>query len=612
MLNPEQTETFAPLLREVYRTINRQMSVPSEQRAEQSVWVGVTANYVAAGSAVALPYTRGIEEAGGIPFIIPITDNVEVLRRYLERVDALVLTGGGDGDPAYYGQNPSIGLGEVTPLRDSYEHLLLGLALQMNIPVLGICRGMQIINVALGGSLFQDLYSSDSNKERLINHAPPIPKEYPCHDISIEKNSVLGRLLLPLYSCSEKVRVNSLHHQAVDRVALGLTVTAQSPDGVIEALELYPHKPVLGVQWHPEQLVAGQEPRHKVLFEHIVSEGRLYRQARSLHEVFLTVDSHVDTPMKLRLKPCSLVDKGDALVDYTKMTEGGIDVVFMVAYLPQEANEEEGYCQSNDLLYSTLQEIYSQVDQAPKHFAVCRTSEQMRQAKKKGLKGIVPAIENAYPLGKDLSQLDRLQKDFGVAYITLCHNGDNQFCDSARKSCQTHGGLSPLGGQLVDELQRLGIMIDVSHASASTVEQVLDRVKVPIIASHSSAYTICAHERNLSDELIRRIAERGGVVQVCLYAGFISSDESEASVQRAADHIDHIVSVAGIDAVGIGSDFDGDGMLLGCAGSNDLINLTVELLRRGYVAEQVQKIWGENLLRVMDRVQHFAQENRNK
>jgi microsomal dipeptidase-like Zn-dependent dipeptidase len=155
-------------------------------------------------------------------------------------------------------------------------------------------------------------------------------------------------------------------------------------------------------------------------------------------------------------------------------------------------------------------------------------------------------------------------------------------------------------------------MIDVSHASASTVEQVLDRVKVPIIASHSSAYAICAHERNLSDELIRRIAERGGVVQVCLYAGFISSDESEASVQRAADHIDHIVSIAGIGAVGIGSDFDGDGMLLGCAGSNDLINLTIELLRRGYMAEQVQKIWGANLLRVMDQVQHFAQENRNK
>ncbi|WP_373813589.1 dipeptidase, partial [Porphyromonas loveana] len=150
------------------------------------------------------------------------------------------------------------------------------------------------------------------------------------------------------------------------------------------------------------------------------------------------------------------------------------------------------------------------------------------------------------------------------------------------------------GREVVREMNRQGIMVDVSHAAPTTVRDVLSISTAPIIASHSSARALCDHPRNLTDEDALAIAERGGVVQVCLYAGFICEQEETASVVMAADHIDHFVRLLGIEHVGIGSDFDGDGELIGCRGSNDLIRLTIELLRRGYTTTQLRLLWGEN------------------
>ena len=194
----------------------------------------------------------------------------------------------------------------------------------------------------------------------------------------------------------------------------------------------------------------------------------------------------------------------------------------------------------------------------------------------------------------------------GVCYITLCHNGDNDICDSARKTKYEHNGLSDFGREVVREMNRLGVMVDISHAAVSTVRDVLQISSAPVVASHSSSRALCNHTRNLTDEDALAIARSGGVVQVCLYAGFISEQEEEASVQHAADHIDHFVRLLGIEHVGIGSDFDGDGELVGCRGANDLINLTVELLRRGYTRDQLGLLWGENFLRVMQNVQEKA------
>lgn len=606
MLNPEQTDCFAPQLKEIYNALNDR--APHRGTLGRGVWIGVTANSASVGSAVALPYTQCIEKSGGIPVIIPITDNVEQLSMLLDGIDALVITGGGDEDPSYYNQSPSQHLGEVSPLRDRYDHLLIALALHKNIPMLGICRGMQVINVALGGSLYQDIYTDHSKGAQLMGHNPPIDSAYPCHPVTIESESKLAEILLPLYGNERKeIRVNSIHHQAVDRIAEGATIAAISPDGLVEALELYPHKPVLAVQWHPERLAAGQDDRQLALFRHLVTEGCLYRRARNIHQRTLTIDSHVDTPMKLLGKQCDLSHRCNTLVDYPKMVDGGIDSVCMVAYLPQGELTEPAYKEAKGQLYRTLDLIREQETLHPNCFSICTSPREIIQAQEKGLKAIIPAIENAYPLGTDCSDLTLLRKEYGVSYITLCHNGDNQFCDSARHSCRLHGGVSRLGYCLLDEMQRQGIMIDVSHAAYTTVEQVLDYVHVPIIASHSSAYAVCSHERNLPDYLIQRIAEGGGVIQICLYAGFVHPDAEKASVQHAADHIDHIVRLTGIESVGIGSDFDGNGMLLGCAGSDDLINLTVELLRRGYTDEQLKLIWGGNLLRVMKAVQDHSQ-----
>ena len=223
--------------------------------------------------------------------------------------------------------------------------------------------------------------------------------------------------------------------------------------------------------------------------------------------------------------------------------------------------------------------------------------------KNAGKKAIFLAIENGYAIGKDLGNLSMF-KDMGITYITLCHNGSNDICDSAKGEPE-HNGLSPFGREVVKEMNRLGIIIDISHTSAKTVQDVLELSTAPIIASHSSSRALCDHPRNLTDDQIKAIAAKGGVVQVCLYNWFLSK-QPNPTILDAVAHINHIVQLVGIDHVGIGTDFDGDDTekLIGCRAANEVINLTIELLRQGYTAEELHKLWGDNLLRVLNTVQN--------
>lgn len=206
------------------------------------------------------------------------------------------------------------------------------------------------------------------------------------------------------------------------------------------------------------------------------------------------------------------------------------------------------------------------------------------------------------PYFKDLKNIKKY-KQMGVNYITLCHSYDNDICHSSTHTEDATQGLTQFGREVVKEMNRLGIMIDISHASEGTFWDVIKYSTQPIIASHSSSKALCDHDRNLTDEQLRALAKNGGVAQLCLLDAYINKKTKAASICDAVEHLDHMIKVAGIDHVGIGTDFDGGGGLQGCKGDNDLINLTIKMIEKGYTEEDLRKIWGGNLLRVMKQVQ---------
>ena len=209
-------------------------------------------------------------------------------------------------------------------------------------------------------------------------------------------------------------------------------------------------------------------------------------------------------------------------------------------------------------------------------------------------------IENGLALGGDFANVGRFAQR-GVVYITLCHNGDNDICDSARGS-NTHNGVSQFGAKVIEEMNREGIMVDLSHASEKSFYDALDISSTPIVCSHSNCRALCDVPRNLTDDQLRALAKRGGVAHTTFYHGFLRK-AGEATVLDVIDHLEHAVDVMGIDHVGIGTDFDGDGTVIGCKDASELINFTLQLLRRKYSEQDIQKIWGGNWLRVMAQVQ---------
>ena len=212
----------------------------------------------------------------------------------------------------------------------------------------------------------------------------------------------------------------------------------------------------------------------------------------------------------------------------------------------------------------------------------------------------MPAIENGYAIGRDIANVKKF-RDAGVVYMTLCHNGDNDICDSARGAGE-HGGLSAFGREVVAEMNRVGMMVDLSHASEKSFYDVLEASAAPVVCSHSSCRALCNHPRNLTDEQIAAIAAKGGVVQITMYKGFLV-ENGDATLNDFMRHLQHAIDVAGIEHVGIGTDFDGDGTIIGCRDASQLINVTREVLRRGYDAASIAAIWGGNWLRVMRDVQ---------
>ena len=556
--------------------------------------IGLTGNFDEQTCKLKDGYYKSVLRAGGVPVIIPPLADTDAIINTLEHIDGLLLTGGGDYNPLYAGEEPSPKLGGVNAERDLPELLITQLAYNRQIPMLGICRGIQTLAMALGGKVMQDI--SDVAQ---IRHSQDADRSEPTHTVTVEPDSTLYNIYK-----EDKLFVNSFHHQAVSDPGERFRVTGRSSDGIIESMESCEFKSILGVQWHPECLPAEDG---FPIFSWLVREAAHYRQACDLHQRVLTLDTHCDTPMFFPQG----VDFGSRdsriLVDLHKMSEGHQDATIMVSYLPQPqqgetftskvAFEVAGPTEYADLIFDKIEAM---VEKNKEFLSIARTPADLYANKQQGRHSIMLGIENGLAID---GQLERLQHfaQRGIVYMTLCHNGDNDICDSARGN-STHQGVSAFGRQVIAEMNRLGIMVDLSHASEKTFYDALELSELPIVCSHSSCRALCDHPRNLTDEQMRALAAKGGVMQVTMYNGFLVKDD-EATVLDALRHLEHAIEVMGIDHVGIGTDFDGDGGVRGMANAAELINFTRLLLSRQFSEQDIEKIWGGNFLRVMSQVQ---------
>lgn len=603
--------------------------------------IGITANYGEATSRIAEGYYKSVVAAGGVPVIIPPVADKDVIINTLDHIDGLLLSGGADYNPLYCGEEPSPHLSGICSQRDLPELLITRLAYNRQIPMLGICRGIQTLAMALDGKVAQDIgltreglppalpkgegaYEMKKNKslssflsplsskshlvgtlpleegrsEAPLKHSQSADRSEPTHTVIIDRDSTL----YTLYN-SERIAVNSFHHQAVSDPGRRFRATAVAPDGVIEAMESSEFKSIMGVQWHPECLGDDGQP----LFRWLVRQAAAFREACDVHERVLTLDTHCDTPMFFP-KGVSFDHRDpQLLVDLHKMTEGRQDATIMVAYLPQPkigetfsskvAFDVSGPTEYADLIFDKIEDI---VRKNKDYLSIARTPADLYEDKRRGRRSIMLGIENALALGGSPATVKHFAQR-GVVYITLCHNGDNDICDSAR-GCNTHNGVSRLGEQVIREMNRQGIMADLSHASEKSFYDAIDISSTPIVCSHSSARALCDHPRNLTDDQMRALAKSGGVAQTTLYHGFLRT-AGEADVTDVIAHLEHAIAVMGIDHVGIGTDFDGDGGVRGLADSSEIINFTRRLLARRYSERDIRKIWGGNFLRVMTLVQ---------
>ena len=570
--------------------------------------VGITGNFGEKGCELAEGYYQSLLQAGATPVVIPPFTQPEALLTILDRVDALLLSGGGDLNPLYLGEEPVPGLGGINAKRDLAELLLVRLAFDRQVPMLGICRGIQVLTAALGGSLYQDLASQYG--QPLIKHSQDLDRTQASHTVTVEPDTLLAQLFP-----QKQLPVNSFHHQAVREPGPHLRVCAHATDGVIEAVESNAHKSILGVQWHPECFCLAGNDTMLPLFQWLCNEASNYRAARRFHEQHLSLDSHCDTPMFFQQDIHFDQRDPHILVDLHKMTEGHLDASIMVAYLPQQertpAGHEAAFAQADSLL-TQIEDMVTGANQRAvaqgmaEPLILGHTPADLAWAKANGRKAIMPAIENGYAIGTSLDHLRHFAQR-GIVYLTLCHNGNNEICGSARpREGEPQTGLTHFGADVVQEMNRLGIMVDLSHASERSFFDALDASATPIVCSHSSARALCDHPRNLTDDQLRALAGRGGVAQVTFYDGFLRQGGG-ASILDAVAHLNHMVQIMGVEHVGIGTDFDGDGGVPGLASASELINLTRRLLRQRYSEADLALIWGGNFLRVMQQVQASRQ-----
>lgn len=563
--------------------------------ADHRPMIGLTGNCADIDITIRNYYHKQIVAAGGIPVIIPPVADKNVIINTLERLDAIILTGGADYNPLWAGEEPSAKLHHINAQRDLPELLITRLAYNRNIPMLGICRGIQTLAMALDGKVIQDISEAIPNT---IKHSQDADTCEPTHSVSVAE----GSMLHDVYG-KDKLYVNSFHHQAVGDCGPKFIVTAKANDGVVEAIESSEYRKIMGVQWHPECMGDDGQP----LFKWLVDAAAEHNKAKAIHNRILTLDSHCDTPMFF---PQGVkFDHRDSriLVDLHKMTEGHQDAVTMVAYLPQPKVGEdfrkkvefpvEGPKEYAELIFSKIEDI---VAANKDYLSIARTPADLYVNKLAGRKSIMLGIENGLALESDINNVKHFANR-GIVYITLCHNGDNDICDSARGS-NTHNGVSAWGEKVIKEMNAQGVMVDLSHAAEKSFYDALDISSTPIVCSHSNCKSLCDHPRNLTDDQLRKLAQKGGVAQITLYHGFVCKD-GEATILDAMKHLEHAISIMGIDHVGLGTDFDGDGGIRGLANSSELMNFTIELMRRRYSIEDMEKIWGGNWLRVMKLVQ---------
>jgi len=379
-------------------------------------------------------------------------------------------------------------------------------------------------------------------------------------------------------------------------------------------------------------------------------------KARALHAKILTVDTHCDTAFSLLRTDWKIGDRHDPAlrasgkIDLPRMREGGLDAEFFAAFVGQGPLNPEQYAKAKDSALRAVAAVHKMTQDYSSTIGLAVDPAGARQLKKEGKLTAFIGMENGYPIGRDLS-LVKLFYDNDVRYITLCHSSDNDICDSSTDRLDPEDkGLSDFGRQVVAECNRLGMIVDISHASEKSFYDVLAVTRAPIIASHSSCRAVCDNPRNLTDDQLRALAKNGGVIQICFLGAYVKTPpviperekaikeleakygpvrgirddairskamaEMEAinnqypqarpTVKDLVDHIDHVRKVVGIDYVGIGTDFDGGGGIVGCDDVSGMIHVTEELIRRGYTDREIEKIWGGNFFRVFERIMAVA------
>lgn len=578
--------------------------------ADRKPVIGITANFRDGQACLCDLYYRQVAEAGGVPLMIPPVADGTVISNTLDRIDGLLLSGGGDINPLWMDEQPSPNLHDINHQRDLPELLTARLAYNRQIPMLAICRGIQTLAAALGGTIIQDLPEEwEARRQKgdhpipLVKHSQDSDNSTPTHTVTLQPDSILSRI----YDHAQRLCVNSLHHQAVGNTGTLFRPVATAPDGVIEAMESTEEKAILGVQWHPEWL--GESGLK--LFRWLVDEAETFRKAKNIHRHTLTLDTHCDTPMLFSAGADFTKRDDRILVDLHKMADGRLDAVTMVAYLPQPKPGQAfsdcvPFAVQSPSAYANLifDKIEHLVSTASDHVSLASSPQQLLQNKRNGRKSIVLGIENGLALDGDIRQVAHFARR-GVTYITLCHNGDNEICDSAKGS-QTHGGVSVFGAKVIEEMNRCGLMVDLSHGAEKSFYDALDISRTPIVCSHSSCKALCDHPRNLTDDQMRALKAKGGVVQITLYPGFLRNG-GKTSITDAIAHLEHAIRTMGVDHVGLGTDFDGDGGITGLANASEMIQFTRQLLLKRYNQEDIQKIWGGNWLRVMTQVQTARQ-----